>query len=237
MANYIVLDTETANLINYRDGQAHPETALVYDIGYLIANSSGETLNERSFIVSEVFAMRDRMDSAYYAEKLPQYREGGGLIDSSIWQIDSFLNIFQQFKQDCKDFNVKNIYAYNIKFDKTALNHTLRHLSNGYQKYFFPYVVKIKDIWDMAQVITCTKKYLLFCGKNDYVTAKGNPQTSAEVVYRYLSGKTEFKERHTALEDCYIENFILKKVKSRKKKTPKTIGQGWRVPAKKYKEL
>lgn len=237
MANYLVIDTETTNLIKHRDGQAHPETALVYDIGYMVVNTQGDAIAERSYIVSEVFTMRDRMSSAYYAEKLPQYRIGGGLDLSNLWQVDSFLNIFNQLRQDIKDFNVKEIYAYNINFDKTALNHTLRYLSNGYQKYFFPYGVKIKDIWDMAQVITCTKKYLLFCGKNDYVTAKGNPQTSAEVVYRYLSGKTDFEERHTALQDCYIENFILKKVKSRKKKTPKTIGQGWRVPAQKYKEL
>lgn len=237
MANYIVIDTETTNLINYRDGQAHPETALVYDIGYMVVNAQGDTFAERSYIVSEVFTMRDRMSSAYYSEKLPQYITGSGFGTSSLWQIDSFLNIFNQLRQDIKNFNVKENYAYNVNFDKAALNHTLRYLSNGYQKHFFPYGAKIKDIWDMAQVITCTKKYLLFCGKNNYVTAKGNPQTSAEVVYRYLSGKTDFDEQHTALEDCRIENFILKKIKSRKKKTPKTIGQGWRAPAKKYKQL
>ena len=237
MANYIVIDTETTNLINYKDNQAHPETALVYDIGYIIANGRGERIVERSYIVSEIFTMRDRMSSAYYSKKLPQYRAGGGLDLSNLWQIDSFLNIFNQFQQDVKDFKIKEIYAYNVNFDKTALNHTLKYLSHGYQKYFFPYGTKVKDVWDMAQVITCTKKFLLFCGKNCYVTAKGNPQTSAEVVYRYLSGKIDFEEQHTALQDCYIENFILKKIKSRKKKTPKTIGQGWRTPAKKYKEL
>lgn len=146
MANYIVIDTETTNLINYRDGQAHPETALVYDIGYIVASSKGDTLTERSYIVSEIFCMRDRMNSAYYSNKLSQYCANGGLADSSAWQVDSFLNIFNQLRQDVKDFNVKEVYAYNINFDKTALNHTLRHLSNGYQKYFFPYGVKIKDI-------------------------------------------------------------------------------------------
>ena len=34
--NYLVIDTETTNLVNYNDNQAHPETALVYDLGYVI---------------------------------------------------------------------------------------------------------------------------------------------------------------------------------------------------------
>ncbi len=63
--NYLVIDTETTNLVNYKDNQAHPETALVYDLGYVIYDAKGNVLNERSFIISETFFMNDRMNSAY----------------------------------------------------------------------------------------------------------------------------------------------------------------------------
>ena len=36
----------------------------------------------------------------------------------------------------------------------------------------------------------------------------GNVRTNAEVGYSYLSGKNDFEERHTALEDVKIETEI-----------------------------
>lgn len=235
--NYLVIDTETTNLVNYKDNQAHPESALVYDLGYVIYDAKGNVLNERSFIISETFFMNDRMNSAYYAEKLPQYRNGAGLDGSKDWNVDSFLNVWNTFKNDCKLYNVHKIWAFNVNFDKTALNHTLRYLSNGYARYFFPYNIKACDIWDYAENVTATNKYVNYCIDNNYLTAKGNPITNAETVYRYLKTEQTFEEKHTAVQDCYIEGYILNRLRKRHAKQPMTAGQGWRKAASKAQAL
>ena len=54
-----------------------------------------------------------------------------------------------------------------------------------------------------------TKKYVNFCNDNGYVTEKGNIQTKAEIVYRYLKNDKTFEEEHTGLSDCKIEYEIL----------------------------
>jgi len=55
-------------------------------------------------------------------------------------------------------------------------------------------------------------KYNKFCAENGFVTAKGNIQMSAEVCYRFISGKVDFVEEHTALADCEIEMEILRAI-------------------------
>ena len=55
MANFVVLDTETAPTVNHKDGKAHPETSLVYDFGYTIRDNDNSVIRERSFVVTDTF--------------------------------------------------------------------------------------------------------------------------------------------------------------------------------------
>ena len=65
--NFTVLDTETANSINF---------PLPYDLGYKIVNRKGEVKIARSFCIYEIYAKeKELMKSAYYADKLPQYEK------------------------------------------------------------------------------------------------------------------------------------------------------------------
>jgi len=229
----MVLDTETAPTIKYHDSNIHPETMLVYDIGWIVASGdTGAILERRSFVVAETF-YSEYMESAYYADKLPQYYEGLG----TDWTADNFINIWQQFKNDVIEYNIKNIWAYNAKFDEIVLNNTIKTYSNGFVKWFKPYKCNIRDIWDYASCITKTKKYVTWCVLNGYVSDKGNPSTSAEVVHRYLTDDNDFIEAHTALADCEIENAILTAAKRRHVKTRHSKGQGWRDAAATKKEM
>ena len=54
------------------------------------------------------------------------------------------------------------------------------------------------------------KAYQDFCERLKLFTESGNYSTTAESVYRYVSGNTEFIEEHTALADSEIELEILK---------------------------
>lgn len=223
--NFIVLDTETAPTVAYADGNAHPETSRVYDLGYVVSDRKGNVVEKRSFIIAETFFNASLMNSAYYADKLPQYNAGIGKECKPV----SFLEAWRTFKQDIKEFGVKDVWAFNARFDETSLNATMRAFSNGFQGFFVPFKCNMRDIWDFAGSTICnTKKYVKWCFENGKTTAKGNPSTNAETVYSYLTKQTDFKERHTAADDAGIELEILLACFKRKQKARQTCGQGWR---------
>lgn len=236
--NYLVLDTETAPTVHHGDNKVHPETSLVYDLGYVIANTSGEVLCKRSFIIAETFNNIALMKTAYYASKLPQYREGASYeTDKNGWKIASFLEVYHTLNEDCKKFHVKRVCAYNIRFDLQALRNTMETYSNGFRSFTLPYGLKLIDIWDAASIITGTKKYVKWCQRHGFVKSSGNPNTGAETVFSYLTDNVEYVERHTALEDCLIENDIFQAVLKKHKKYPHTLGQGWRAASKIAKKM
>lgn len=236
MSKIIIIDTETVDTVRHKDKNAHPETSLTYDIGWVVADkATGKIFKQRSFVVSEVFyGMTELMKSAYYANKLPKYHEG---IRLGLWNVASFKDIYNTFKQDCKDHGIKTVWAYNILFDLKTLNNTIQHFSNGYQRFFFPYKIKLKDIWAYASNITSTKKYVQWVYRHGYLTEHDNPSTSAETVFRYLSNDTDFVEDHTALSDSKIELAILHKAFKRHAKTRHCLGNGWISASNTAKEL
>lgn len=194
------VDTETCNgLAGVGDGMP-----IVYDIGWAIVDKRGNSYIERSFVVEDVFfGMVDSMNMAYYKNKIPAYIED---INAHRREVASLYHIRKVFAQDCKEYNVKAIFAYNTRFDLEALNNTLRYISKSKMRYFFPYGVELWDAMKMArQVIATQKGYINFCTAHKHVTKSGKARTSAEVMYRYITGAHDFKESHTGLEDVQIE--------------------------------
>ena len=232
--NIIILDTEGTNKVLPKNGNI-AETALVYDIGWIVADKkTGEVLDRFSFVNTDIFYRTSLMDNAYYRGKLPQYYEGLG----KLWTPLNFLSIKKTFANCCREYNIKQIWAYNARYDRTALNNTCKELSNGFVEFFTPYGIRWCDIWDFAGKTLCsTSRYIEWTVTNNYLTPKGNPQTSAEIVYRYLTQNEEFVENHTALEDCEIEHSILQTCLRRRAAQPKTMGSGWRYAANKKKTM
>lgn len=225
---YLVIDTETANTI---------EQPLPYDIGYAICDRYGNIVVERSFIVAEIFLdHKEMMKSAYFAEKIPHYWED---IKNGTREIKSIFNIRKQIKADMKEWNVKKVGAYNMGFDKRALNNVIRYCSKSLIRWFFPFGTEYFCIWHMAcQVVLNSTSYIKFALQNDFVSEKDNILTSAEVCYRFLTKQVDFIESHTGLEDVHIEVEIMAKCFSTHKKMDKKINSAcWRLPQKKRKEL
>lgn len=195
---YIVLDTETTN------GFDDP---LVYDSGFAVVDKTGKVYENYSFINREVFCeMKDLMQSAYYAEKIPQYWEQ---IKNHTRKITNLYMIRKTLHEVCKKYNVKAIMAHNARFDYNALTTTQRYLTKSKYRWFFPYGVEIWDTLKMAQDTICKQKsYKNWCYKNGYVTKGNRPQATAEILYRYITGDYNFKESHTGLEDVMIEKEI-----------------------------
>lgn len=234
-SNFMVVDTEGTDTVAHKDEQAHPETSLFYDFGCIIVDGkTNEQLERVSFINSDIFFQEQLMTSAYYAEKLPQYRAGMGIE----WEVANTLTIWQTITNLVKQHKVKDVWAYNARYDRTITNHTIEIISNGFRRFFMPYGVKWRDIWDYAGSTICkTRKYVKWCIENGFVSSKGNPSTSADIVGKYILQNLEFAEQHTALSDCDIELAILQAAKRRHQKARKTMGQGWRDAAKVAKEM
>lgn len=202
-AKYLVLDTETAG-----DVRTSPT---VYDVAWSITDSKGATYIERRYIISEVYGDSELMNTAYYAEKLPT--EYAPLVAAGTLKVLPLQAIRLQLTLDMLEHRVSDIYAYNAGFDKKALDYTIRKLSDGYVKEFLP-GVQWFCIWGYAQdVVAVSQKYVTWCINMGYISEKGTPLTSAEVMYRYITHNTSFVESHTALEDVRIESEIMRYVR------------------------
>ena len=225
---YLVLDTETANSV---------EEPLPYDIGWAICDRKGNIYEKKSYVCTEVFLdMKDVMVSAYYAEKIPNYWDdikAGKRILTGMW------NIRREMIKDMKKYKVSAVCAYNMGFDKRALNNLVRYVSKSWMRWWFPFGTEYNCIWNMAcNAILNRTTYIKFAVKNGLISDANNIFTSAECAYRYITDSIDFVESHTGLEDVEIEVEIMAECFRQHKALKKEINQGcWRVVQKKRKEV
>lgn len=225
---FLVIDTETCNTI---------EQPLPYDIGYAICDRYGNIYLKRSYVVAEMFLdKQDLMQSAYFAEKIPQYWED---IKQGKRVIKNLLAIRKQLHADMKEYGVRKVGAYNMGFDKRALNNITRYASKSFVRWFFPFGTEYFCIWNMAcQVVLNSTSYVKYALKYGLTSEKDNILTSAECCYRFLKNNIDFVESHTGLEDVEIEVEIMAKCfATHKKMNTEIYSACWRLPQKKRKEL
>lgn len=208
IAYRVVLDTETAPI--EASEQVNPYNMLTYDLGYAIVDKRGNVYRTRSFIIKEIFeGEAERMASAYYADKLPAYREE---IEKGERRVVSLALARHILLADMKEFGCTEIYAHNAHFDYGTLTKTAEWVSGGKYHTFFPKGITICDTMKMVNdVLAKTPSYTAYCKKHDFMTKHKTPRTQvkAEVVYRYITGQIEFEESHTGLEDVMIEKEIM----------------------------
>lgn len=225
---YLVIDTETCNTL---------EQPIPYDIGYAICDKFGEIYLRKSFVVAEMFLdHKDLMKSAYFADKIPMYWED---IKSGKRVVKSAMNIRKEIHQDMKNFKVTKVGAYNMGFDKRALNNLIRYTSKSFVRWFFPFGTEFFCIWHMAcQVLMDTTSYIKFAKANKLYTPSDNILTNAECCYKWLKDKVDFVESHTALEDVEIEVEIMARCyATHRKMDKKPYSACWRIPQRKAREL
>lgn len=195
---YLTIDTETANGL---------DDALVYDIGGAIHDKKGNILESFSFIIYEVFVgMKDLMQSAYYANKIPMYEDD---LRAGTRKMVQYLTAKKHIADLCKKYNVRAIIAHNARFDYRATNTTQRYLTCSKYRYFLPYGLPIYDTLKMVKsTVAKQKSYLRWCEENDFMVSANRPRMTAEILYKYMTGNIEYKESHTGLEDVLIEKEI-----------------------------
>lgn len=206
----LMLDTETANTIAFEDGGLDMSNTLFYDFGCQVVDSHGRTYGVKlSFVNSDIFIHeKDLMQSAYYAQKIPQYFadiEAGKRIVANTYEIrKAVVEVIRHF--DCKF-----ICAHNSRFDYNAINNTQRWTTKSKYRYFLPFGLEWWDTLKMAKsVMGSMPTYVRFCEENGYLTKAGKPRFTAEICYRFISKESGFVEAHTGLEDVEIETEILR---------------------------
>lgn len=190
----IVLDTETLGLQN----------PTIYELGFIVYDTeSNSIIKERDYLIKQVYDNLDLFNTAYYSNKRPIYEE---MLISKLIKRVYWGYALNMLLKDIEKYNVSEIYAYNSRFDKNAIKHTIQAL-NGVKDF----ESDILDIMNYIQPIVSTSNYQDFCESNGYMTKHKTPrpQKKAETLYRYLTNNTDFIEDHMALSDSQIELEIL----------------------------
>lgn len=219
----LVFDTETANTFNLNN-KLDCSSGLVYDFGYIVADTKGNIYKEKSFICKDIFfGMSELMKSAYYANKIPSYYKE---INEGKREVKTFYEIRKDILDTIKEYNIKEVSAHNACFDIKVLNATQRYLTKSKYRYFFPRNIEIWDSLKMSNsVIAKMPTYKKFCQENNYLTKHKTPRprTTAEILYRFISKDNNFNENHTGLEDVKIEYAIIMYCYKQKKKMQKVL--------------
>lgn len=191
----VVVDTETTSL----------EKPFCYNIGYLIADTeNGEILCKKDFVVEQVWHNLPLFSTAYYAEKRPLYVER---MRAKAVKMDKYGYICAEMRRDFKRYGVEKAFAYNSPFDEKVFAYNCEWF-----KVINPFdEIPFGDIRAFVHHCLVNKDFKDFCDRYGYYTESGNYSTTAETLFRYISGNTEFSEEHTALADSEIEWEILKK--------------------------
>ena len=191
--NVVVFDTETTNL----------EKPFCYNIGYTIVNlDNGETLVKRDYVVEQVWHNPMLFVTAYYADKREKYVAA---MRSRKATMAKYGYICQAMIRDFIKYEVVGAYAFNSPFDDKVFGYNCEWFkcNNPFDN------VPIFDIRGYVCEFMVDDNFKAFCEEHGYFTDGGNYSTTAEVMFRYLTGNTEFIEDHTALSDSEIEAAIL----------------------------
>ena len=248
--NYIVIDTEGLGLNDIKNKIYGKQ--LSYHTGYGVFAPDGTLLKSGNFVTKEIYRDIELMQTAYFYDKLDEYNQ---MLIERIATERLYRNIINQLKKDIKEYNVVGLFAYNCNYDIVGICETAQKYLNkdfkldfettksGKRKPLFEKMLKeildtnieMYDIMTMACMSICQDKEYL--NTVEYTT-KGNPKTTAEAVYRYISGNNNFIEEHTAYEDSIIENEILQECFKRGIEPQKQVYFPYRlIPKELYKKV
>lgn len=190
----MIFDTETISI----------GKPFCYDVGYcIIDNATLETVHQHHFVIEQVWHNVPLFSTAYYAEKRERYVK---LMRGRRATMTKWGYAMNEMIKDIREYGITDAYAYNSDFDDNVFNYNC-----DWYKTRNPFdTVQIHDIWGYAsQFITNTDDYKSFCEAHELFTDSGNYKGSAEAVYRYITGNSDFMEEHMGLYDSQIESEIL----------------------------
>lgn len=189
-----VFDTETINI----------NKPFCYNIGFIIYDTDiDKKLYSADYVVKQIWNNKPLFNTAYYADKRNLYisKMRGKKTVLEYWG-----NIMRKMQRLFNIYNVECAFAYNSPFDDRVFT-----FNCDWYKSINPFdTIPIFDIRGYAHTfIANTESYKNFCDTYSLYTENGNYSTTAESLYKYITGNVDFSEEHTALADSEIELDIL----------------------------
>lgn len=189
-------------------------TVRPYNVGIVVGDKHGNIYREYSIVFSETFQENIKANSGVVSDRMSHKNINYIKANPSEFRnvtIKAFTEfLFKLIELD----NIKEIWAYNMVFDKSALRRLI-----GFDNFYkLSQKVTFYDIIPMITPRLLTKKYVKFCKQNGYITKAKNLRTTAEIVYKYLFNDVNYIEIHRGLEDAKDEYKILCKAFKQKKK-------------------
>jgi hypothetical protein len=113
------------------EGVGEIKDALTYDVGGAIVDKSGHIYESFSFLVYDIFFNPEiDMKSAYYAEKIDtHYKPNIG----KKFDVKKFNTVKFFIRDLIAKYNVKKVFAYNMAYDRRALNNTSKFITPEYK--------------------------------------------------------------------------------------------------------
>lgn len=205
----LILDTETTSV----------DKPFNYDFGWVVFDTAkNKVLEEKSYVIDQVWNNKALFSTAYFAEKRPLYTKA---MKGRKAKRRKFGHVMQSLQRTLDRYGITDVYAYNVDFDKRviAFNCQFFGVKNPVlnANYF--------DIWYyFQQAFGLSPHYLRWAIEHGALTDNGNVSTNAENAYRYIFGKPNFIEDHTALSDARIETKILWACINKQNRVPLTYG-------------
>ena len=199
--NIIVFDTETIDT----------KERAIYDLAFLVYDTEKkQKLYEINFIIEEVYNNKPLFESAYYANKRPIYEH---LLNSGKAIMTKWIYALRHFYHIARLYKVEYITAYNLQFDKGAIEYTTQKFAQKYHVFnHFMDLTKVACLWkNAANTIMQTETFKEYIEANQLYTAKGYRQGTVEIVYNYLHSDDRVQS-HTAIDDINQELDILIKI-------------------------
>ena len=192
----------------------------IFDIGFIICDKKGNKFIKRSYLIKEIFNDMRRMEKAYYFNKYPKYIEG---LSKGDFILENWENVMLDMLKLIRQYDVKQVSAYNLKFDLGAIEYTNQELRNKPFKMFNN--LELQCIYGLATETICQQKtYQRQFHEKKIFTASGKFLSgTAESVYKYCIQDFGFVEQHMGIYDCEIEVDIMSRCYRQNKKYTKGI--------------
>ena len=195
--NIIVFDTETTNI----------NKPFCYNVGWVVAkmedNGDYQILEEREYMVKQVWYNTMLFSTAYYADKKEIYHDRIRQHFIEVKRFDELINILSE---TIAFHNVEIAYAYNSPFDEKVFQFMTDWFHTPNPMAEIP-VFDIRAYF--MEMVANNDSFKMFCETHKLFTETGNYSTTAETAFRYISDYVGFEEEHTALADSQIELEIL----------------------------
>lgn len=192
----------------------------IFDIGYIICDKKGNKFIKKSYLIKEVFNDMERMKKAYYFNKYPKYIEG---LANGTFVLETWGNVLKEMWGLIKQYDIKQISAYNLNFDLGAIEYTNKEIRNKPFKMFDS--LELQCIYGLATETICQQKtYQKQFHDKQLFTASGKFLSgTAESVWKYCQQNFDFVEEHMGIFDCEIEVDIMARCYRQNKKFTKGI--------------